>query len=367
MQIETNRPLKDLTTFKIGGPARYFACCESADDVRQAITFARAQRLPFFVLGGGSNILVSDRGFDGLVLHIVNSGIALAAENKDYVTIRINAGETWDNVVAYAVSREWWGIENLSHIPGQAGAAAVQNIGAYGQQLSDVLQAVEVLEIATGIERQLTWEECRLGYRRSVFNTERKNHYVILNLTLRLSKAPIPNLRYSDVKKYFEERGITKPSLAQIRQAIIVIRDAKFPFPREEKGGNAGSFFKNVTLSPSEYDNLERRFRASFSHQHLIRLRELRHRFSDGVVIRIPTAFLIEACGLKGCRVGRAQVNETQPLVLLNLGGASAHDVLRLAKEIRQTIHRRTGVKISLEPELVGFREEELSSLFELI
>ena len=358
LSIRENEALRPYTTFKIGGPARYFASVSDAEQVWTAMTFARENGQAVFILGGGSNILVSDRGFDGLVLHPVMEGASVVDEDSEQVSLRIAAGEPWDSTVAHAVSHGWWGTENLSHIPGQSGAALVQNIGAYGQQLSDVLEATEVLELATGELQDLGPTDIELGYRRSIFNTNCRDDFFILSVTLRLSKRPRPNLQYQDIKTYFNEDAISNPSQAEIRQAIISIRDQKFPFPREERGGNAGSFFKNPTLTAAEYEALEARVSSRFGAGPLARLAELRKLSPSEDAIRVPAAFLISMCGLKGREIGDAKVNPTQPLVILNQGGATADDVLRLAGHIRRTVHRETGVKLTLEPELVGFSDE---------
>jgi UDP-N-acetylmuramate dehydrogenase len=366
LEISTQEPLKPYTTFKIGGPARYFARVETLEALRQALQFAAERRLALFILGGGSNILVSDHGFDGLVIHVALRGIEVTAENDASVTLRIAAGETWDGVVALAVERGWWGIENLSHIPGQAGAALVQNIGAYGAEIRDVFESAEVLEIRSGQVKSLAAAACGFAYRRSIFNSSRKGEYVILSLKLRLAKQGQANLQYPDVAAYFAQRGVTEPALPQLREAIIAIRDRKFPFPREERGGNAGSFFKNLWLTEPEYRQLERAVRAQFAPEVAAKLESLHGRRAKDGRVKIPTAFLIEACGLKGYQMGRAQVNETQPLVLLNRGGASAHEVLTLARHIRQTVYARTGLVIELEPELVGFTRQELDEYLAL-
>jgi UDP-N-acetylmuramate dehydrogenase len=363
LPLWVNEPLKPYTTFKVGGPARFFIPAASIDQVRMGVAFAGNQNLPLFVLGGGSNILVSDRGFRGKVLHPVFQGMWPVLEDADTVTLEVNAGETWDDVVRYAIEKGWWGIENLSHIPGQAGAALVQNIGAYGRQVSEMVQSAEVVETATAATRVLTAADCEFGYRRSIFNTNARGHFIIVRLKLRLAKSGRPLLDYPDVRTYFLERGIGQPSLAEIRQAIISIRDRKFPFPREERGGNAGSFFKNLSLSEAEYEALRKMVERNFPAGELARLEELRNRFPARERIKIPTAFLIEICGLKGYRLGGAQVNEAQPLVLLNQGGATAEDVLALAQHVRKTVRARTGISLALEPELVGFTEQQLAQI----
>lgn len=361
LRILENQPLKPFTTFKIGGPARYFAHIRTCQELLEALQFSHSEGLPIFVLGGGSNVLISDDGLDALVLHPANEGIALVHEHSEGVKVSVEAAEPWDCFVARAVECNWCGVENLSHIPGQAGAALVQNIGAYGQQISDVLESAEVVDLATGETQTFMKNALGLAYRRSIFNTTHRGRYFIARITLQLSRKPHRDLGYSDVRLWFEKLGVQEPSLDQIRQAIIAIRDRKFPFPREEKGGNAGSFFKNLILNEKEYEELEYRFQAHWNAQVLDRLRAIRDKFPEPSGIKIPTAFLIEVCGLKGLRVGGAQVNEAQPLVILNQGGATARDVLTLARHIRQTIYEKMGLRVDIEPELVGFTSEMLN------
>jgi len=366
MEISKDRALKPETTFKIGGPAKYFARFETSEELREVLAFRKAHNLSSFVLGGGSNVLVSDGGFDGLVIQPGNQGVGVVEEDAKEVVLRVQAAETWDDTVAFAVEQQWWGIENLSHIPGQAGAALIQNIGAYGAQLSDAFQSAEVMEAATGEIRILDRETCRLGYRSSIFNTTHKGRFIIFSLSIHLVKHGLPNLRYRDVRSYFEQRELAFPSLGEIRQAITSIRDSKFPFPREEKGGNAGSFFKNLLLTEAEYLGLEKRFQSNLTHDLAAKLRALRNEFYPAGPIKIPAAFLIDACGLKGFQIGGAQVNPSQPVVLVNQGGATARDVLSLARHVRRTVYEKTGAVIELEPELVGFTPAEIAEFMSL-
>ena len=366
MEISKDQALKPNTTFKIGGPAKYFARIETSDQLREALAFRKAHNLNLFILGGGSNILVSDRGFDGLVIHPANKGITAIEEDAGEIGLRIQAAESWDDTVRFAVERQWWGVENLSHIPGQAGAALIQNIGAYGAQLSDVFQSAEVMEAATGEVRVLDREACRLGYRSSIFNSTDKGRFIVLTLRIRLGWHGRPNLQYPDVCAYLGQRGIASPSLGEIREAITAIRDSKFPFPHEEKGGNAGSFFKNLLVTEAEYLKLEDQIQRNLGHDLAAKLRALVRKFRTAERIKVPAAFLIDACGLRGYRFGGVQVNPTQPLVLLNQGGATARDVLSLARHVRRTVYKKTGVAIELEPELVGFAPAELAEFMAL-
>lgn len=359
-EIKRNEPLKPFTTFKVGGPAAFFAGAATREDFLRALRFARDERLRVFVLGGGSNILVSDNGFDGLVIHPVERGIAIESAENQKVMLRVEAAETWDDVVGRAVAEGLYGIENLSHIPGQCGAAIVQNIGAYGQQISDVFASATVMEARSGSVMKLNAPDCGFGYRKSIFNSSAKNEFIILQLELALSRQGAPDLRYPDLRNFFDERGVENPSIQQVREAVIRVRDRKFPFPREEKGGNAGSFFKNLILGEAEFKALRDNIRRNFSAAEVARLLEIRRRSGADGAVKIPTAFLIEICGLKGHRVGGARVNEAQPLVLLNGGGATAHDVMTLAGFVRRTVYARTGMTIELEPELVGFTPDEV-------
>jgi UDP-N-acetylmuramate dehydrogenase len=358
LRIEENRSFKELTTFKIGGPARYFAEVLSADELREAISFASTERVPIFVLGGGSNMLVNDHGVQAVVVRVSNRGIEKVDENETTVTLRVGSGEVWDDVVKYASEHELWGIENLSRIPGRAGALAVQNVGAYGAEASQVILYVEVFDRKTNELATLANRECGFSYRKSIFNTTEKDRYVILYTTIALSKIPNPNLNYPDLRKRFED--ISSPNLIQIRQAIKEIRDAKFPFPDESIEGNAGSFFKNSVLSDEEYRDLEQRFAQNIPDQ-LERLRQIRNKFPHADGIKIPSAFILDACGLKTYELGNAKLNPTQPVVVLNANAnASAAEVLTLVMEVRVVVKAKTGLHLLTEPELIGFTADEL-------
>lgn len=384
LTIEKNKSLKLLTTFKIGGLARFYAEIADTNDLPEALDFAEKEHLPALILGGGSNMLVSDRGFPGLVLHIANRGIEVEEQDDD-VLLRIASGEVWDDVVGFAVERGLWGIENLSRIPGQAGAVAVQNVGAYGREIKDVLSSVDVFDrrprandsrsiqsdsIESPFFQTLTNSECKFQYRKSIFNTTEKERYVICSTTLRLSKKPRRELSYPDVKKWFEARHETEPeaSLSEIRHAIRSIRDKKFPFPAESVEGNAGSFFKNAVLTEQEYAETNKQIE-HHAPEFLERLHTIRARSTgnagggtaNGAEIKIPTAFLLELCGFKGFRKGNVQLNPTQPVIVLNeTGNATAKEVMELVQEVRAIVKEKTGVWLFTEPELIGFGESDL-------
>jgi UDP-N-acetylmuramate dehydrogenase len=388
MQIQENILLAPYTTFKIGGPARWFCVVENQFDALEAFEFAKNHQLKTFVLGGGSNILVSDEGFDGLVIKVVNKGIEVLSEKADDVLLKVASGEVWDEVVKFAVKNNWWGIENLSHIPGSTGAIAVQNVGAYGQEAGSVILAVTVFDTVTHQIISLPAGDCKFGYRQSIFNSVGKGKYIIFDITFKLSKQPKPNLEYRDLKNYFGSQqtlsvasNATSPpegernkvlSLSEIRKAIIYIRDKKFPFPVEAKKGNAGSFFKNPILSEADYYQLQNKLADGFGKSVSDNLEKKKfidnepsavaeamaddRLFNKIKSVKIPAAFLIDMCGLKNLQSGGAAINPGQPLVIINqTGTATAKDVLNLANQVKSEVLAKTGIELKFEPELIGF------------
>ncbi len=351
MQIQENVQLAPYTTFKIGGPAKYFCVVKDQFDALTAFEFAKQNRLNAFVLGGGSNLLISDKGFDGLVIKVVNKGIEVLAEDSSYVTLKVASGEVWDEVVSFAVKNNWWGIENLSHIPGSTGAIAVQNVGAYGQEAKNVIESVTVFNRESRTISSFKNSACGFGYRQSIFNTSEKGKYIIFEIIFNLKKDGKPNLSYRDLNLKFQNRI---PTLGEIRLAVINIRDQKFPFPTEAVKGNAGSFFKNPFFDKNGYESCKKIIEKSFGTEKVLEMEK--KKFSEGNQVKLPAAFLIELCGLKSSSVGGAAINENQPLVIINqTGTAFADDVLNLAKLVRQSILDKTGIELQFEPELVGF------------
>ncbi len=358
MTIQEYYPLKSLTTFNIGGPARYFIEAHSQNDVAQALQFAQSNRLQLFILGGGSNVLVSDKGFPGLVLTLRLKNFEVVKEHDEYIWLKVAAGEVWDDVVNRVVNAGWWGIENLSSIPGRVGALAIQNVGAYGQEAGDVIETVEVCEVATGEHNILFHDDCQFGYRTSVFNSSLQGKYLILTTVLRLKKNGIPNLGYRELREFFTEKG--SPTLQKIRSAVIAIRRKKLPDP--EQIGNAGSFFKNFLLAPQEFEQLCQTITCSLGHAASAKIRALRSPQVEGLpMIKVPTALLLDLCAVKGWHVGGAAVYHRHPLILINATGyATAHEVLSLVQKIRQQVSRYTGLTLVSEPAMVGFEEQEL-------
>lgn len=364
MDILENVLLKPYTTFKIGGPAEYFCQPQNLEEIQEAINFSKDRNLSIFLLGGGSNMLVSDNGIKGLVIQPNLKGVEIVSETETEVLIEIAAGENWDDFVKFVVSKNWWGIENLSYVPGLAGAFAVQNVGAYGQEASDVVEKVEAYNIEKNEVIVFTNSDCGFYYRHSIFNTSSKGKFIILKTQIKLSKIPKPNLSYPDLQKRFG--SIENIDIKKIREAVIEIRNRKYPFPIEAKDGNAGSFFQNPILTELEQGELKIKIRDNFSEEVQNRFIQEEEKFKSRKVGLKISAFLIDICGLKGKVIGGAKVNENQPLVVLNTGTANSGDVMNLAQFVRQEVYTKTGVKVPIEPELVGFSEGEINEYLKL-
>ncbi len=347
MKTEENYPLSKLTTFHIGGTALFFVEIENESELLEALDLAKKKNLPVLIMGGGSNLLVSDQGFAGLVIKISIKGKDVVSENENEAYLKVGSGEIWDEVVEHTVAKNLWGVENLSGIPGLSGAIPVQNVGAYGQEASLVVEKVEVLDLQTLEKKSIANTECGFGYRKSNFNTAWKNKYAILSITFKLSKQPKSNLSYADVKKYFE--GKTNPSQAEIRTAVISIRKNKFPDINIL--GNAGSCFKNPILDNKQFDSLQENIKKNFDQTVLDKLLETRQRLQG----KVPAAFLIDICGLKGSVVGKAKLWDRQPLVIVNEGNAKATDVVELFNKVKSEVLTKTGIELEPEPEFVGF------------
>lgn len=336
MKIQEQISLKNHTTFKIGGNARYFFEAESLEDVIEAVRFAKNQAIPFFILGGGSNTLFVSPSFDGVVIKIDIK----RKEFKDVggsVFASVGAGEIWDEFVSDCVGKNLFGIENLSAIPGKVGAAPIQNIGAYGTEIQNTIHSVEVFDIKNEVTKVLSKEDCRFGYRDSFFKTNEGRNFLITGVNFLLEKDGSLNFSYKDAADYFRNND-TEPTLKNMRQAIMEIRRGKFP--DMESIGTAGSFFKNPIIGLEHYSVLASCFKGIPGIPF------------DSHSVKIPAAWLVERVGgFKGFRVGEAGVWENQALVLVNFGQASGEEILSLSKKIQEKVKSDTG--ITIEPEVV--------------
>ena len=348
MNFADNVPLAPLTTLGVGGPARFFAEAHTENDVREAVEFARRRELPLFVLGGGTNLLVADAGFDGIVLHIAIKGIDESDAGGKRL-FQAGAGEDWDGFVNRAVEKNCAGIECLSGIPGTLGATPVQNVGAYGQEVAETITEVYALDLESGEVNEFSNEACGFAYRTSVFNTLARGRFIILGVRFALEKNGAPKIEYRDLKNYFATHA-GQPSLAEVRKAVREIRHSKAMLIVEgdEDSRSAGSFFKNPVVSPAKFAEVhataERRGLQVPSFPGL-----------DGQV-KVPAAWLVEHSGFaKGTTRGRVGISRRHALAIVNRGGATAAEVVALKNEIQSAVLSQFGIDLQPEPVFLGF------------
>jgi UDP-N-acetylmuramate dehydrogenase len=348
MEIQENIPLAPLTTLRVGGKARYFVRADTIEDVQAAVAFANSKQLPLFVLGGGSNVLVSDNGWPGLVLQIGIPGIDHTHE-RETIRLIVGAGEDWDSLVAFCVTRNLAGIECLSGIPGSVGATPVQNVGAYGQEVSQIIASVLVFDLSKKEPREMDAADCEFSYRSSIFNTRERGRYIILRVTYEVRHGGSPNLSYADLQKYFAGRD-NAPTLGEVRKAVLEVRARKgmLIIPGDPDSRSAGSFFKNPVLTTTQFDDLQRRAQE--------RNLQVPSYPALSQQKKISAAWLVENSGFaKGYVKGRAGISGKHALALVNRGEASAAEITALQDEIQQKVEQQWGIKLQPEPVLVGF------------
>lgn len=341
MKDFTNYSLLPYNTFGMDVKAARFVEYESVDALQGFLIGRQEKDAPLLHVGRGSNLLfVSD--YPGTVLHSGIKGIQVVQDTEVFVDLRVGAGEVWDNLVDYTVQKGWYGAENLSLIPGEVGASAVQNIGAYGVEAKDLIVAVETVAVETGALRVFTNEECHYAYRESIFKKELKGKYIVTYVTYRLQKKPVYHLDYGNIRSELQKEG-GELSLTGLRQIIIHIREAKLPDP--EKIGNAGSFFMNPIVPVQQFEELLKMYP------------EMPHYKVDEARVKIPAGWMIDRCGWKGKHLGRAGVHDKQALVLVNLGGATGAEVVRLAEAIVRSVKEKFGITICPEVNFIGEKQ----------
>lgn len=360
LEIQENIALAPLTTFQVGGPARYFIEAHAEHEVMEAVAFAMARHLPLFVLGGGSNLVIADKGWPGLVLKVSLRGVEFEGD-REKMLFCAGAGENWDDLVALAVSKSCAGIECLSGIPGMVGGTPVQNVGAYGQEVSETITRVRVLEIASGNTLEMSNADCGFAYRTSKFNGSMRDRYIVLEVDYLLHRNGGPKIEYADVKKFFAEQpGVDKttqgkPTLQQVRDAVRSIRQSKAMLivPGDEDCRSAGSFFKNPLVSEAETIRIE-----ALAHK-LVPGKTLPRYAAASGQVKLAAAWLVEQSGFhKGYSRGPVGISRKHSLAIVNRGGAKAADIIALKNEIEQKVLDVWGVRLQPEPVFVGFREE---------
>lgn len=337
MRIEQNFSLQRYNTFRLNIKTRWFMEYESEDELLKILTDEYFQESLSLHIGAGSNLLFLG-DYNGIILHSNIRGIHVESENAASVILKVAAAEPWDAVVAYAVDHGWGGIENLSHIPGETGAAAIQNIGAYGREIKDVIDRVEAYNQLSFEKKIFTLEECQYAYRSSYFKQEQHDPFIVTYVYLRLSKQPAFLLEYGHLKEQLSQYD--EINLKHIRTAVIAIRNSKLPDP--DSLGNAGSFFMNPIITTARFDQLVRQYP------------DMPHYPSSDETVKVPAAWLIEQCGFKGRSHGAVGVYEKQALVLVNLGGATGDEIALVAESIRAAVYDKFGIELIPEVKYVG-------------
>lgn len=330
--IEECFSLKGFNTFGLSVRTRFFAEASTEADLKTIVGVFKENPLPKIILGGGSNILFT-QDYEGIVIYPALSGIELVKEDEEYVWVKAYAGENWDAFVNVCVTRNWGGIENLSLIPGNVGACPIQNIGAYGVEVKDTIESVDVLNLETLQYISFSNADCHFGYRDSIFKREMKNKVIITSVTFKLNKKPLIRLKYADVNAALKD--YPEVTIAAVRNAIIGIRQEKLPNP--EQYGNAGSFFKNPVIPLSAFEKLKETYPLLPSYP------------ADGDYIKIPTAWLIETAGWKDKREGEVGTYPKQPLVIVNYGKATGDEIIAFARKIQQAVSIQFNIDLEME------------------
>lgn len=346
-RLQRDVPLAPYTTLQIGGLARYFLNARSVSDIQEADIWAEERSLPLFILGGGSNLLVSDNGFPGLVLKIDLKGTSID-NGKETLLLTAAAGEEWDLLVARTVAAGYAGLECLSGIPGSCGATPIQNVGAYGQEVSETILSVSVYDRLEKRQKTLSNTECGFGYRNSIF--KQTDRYIVLSTTYRLKRGGSPAIRYPELSRYLYEHGISSPSLTDVREAVLTLRRRKSMVidPSDPDSRSAGSFFVNPIVDTETVASIQKRYP------------EIPFFPAGEGRAKIPAAWLIEKSGFyKGYRRGRAAISSRHALALVNCGSCSASEILALKQEIEQGVETTFGIRLHPEPVLLGFNSSQ--------
>ena len=337
MQIQHNFSLKKHNTFGIEAYAKQFVAVHTVEELKTIVQENQNQKK--FILGGGSNMLLT-QDIDALVIHIDLKGKKILKEDDDFVWVESMAGENWHEFVLWTIDQNFGGLENMSLIPGNVGTTPVQNIGAYGTEIKDTFVSCEAMNIATQEMKTFTKEECKFGYRESIFKHEVKDQFIITSVVFKLTKRNHRiNISYGDITKELEKQNVVAPTLKDVSNAVIAIRQSKLPDPKEL--GNSGSFFKNPIISKSYYEKI-----------HTLHP-EMPHYVISETEVKVPAGWLIERAGFKGKRFGDAGIHKNQALVLVNYGNATGQEILAVSKDIQATVLKEFGIAIEAEVNVI--------------
>ncbi len=337
MMIQKNFSLKNYNTFGIEAKAKQFIAVHSVSDLKTVLQENKSQ--PKFILGGGSNMLLT-QDIQALVIHINLKGKKVVEENADFVWVESQAGENWHEFVLWTIDQNFGGLENMSLIPGNVGTTPVQNIGAYGTEIKDTFISCKTMNIATQEIKIFDKENCNFGYRESIFKHEAKDQFIITSVVFKLTKRNHKiNTSYGDITTELEKQKVITPTLKDVSNAVIAIRQSKLPDPKEL--GNSGSFFKNPIISKEQYK------KAQDLHP------EMPHYVISETQVKVPAGWLIEKAGFKGKRFGDAGIHKNQALVLVNYGNATGQEILKVSKDIQDTILKEFGIAIEAEVNVI--------------
>ncbi len=337
MQIQHQFSLKNYNTFGIEAKARQFVAVHSIADLKTVLEENPTEKK--FILGGGSNMLLT-QDVDALVIHVDLKGKKITKEDDNFVWVESQAGENWHEFVLWTINQNFGGLENMSLIPGNVGTTPVQNIGAYGTEMKDTFVSCDAMNIVSHEMRTFHKEDCNFGYRESIFKHEAKDQYVITSVIFKLTKTNHKiNTSYGDITKELENQNITNPTLKDVSNAVIAIRQSKLPDPKEL--GNSGSFFKNPIISRTLFNEVKAKFP------------EIKHYDVSETEVKVPAGWLIEQAGFKGKRFGDAGIHKNQALVLVNYGNATGQEILNVSKDIQKTIFDKYGIAIEAEVNVI--------------
>lgn len=337
MTLHSNFSLKNYNTFGIEAKAKQFIAVHSLDELKTVLVENPTEKK--FILGGGSNMLLT-QDINALVIHIDLKGKKIIDENDDFLWVESQAGENWHEFVLWTIDQNFGGLENMSLIPGNVGTTPVQNIGAYGAEIKDHFISCQAISIANQEVRTFQNEECRFGYRESIFKNEVKDQYIITSVVFKLTKRNHKiNTSYGDILGELEKNDVQNPSLKDVSNAVIAIRQSKLPDPKEL--GNSGSFFKNPIVPKSDFEKIHQRFP------------EMKYFEVSATEVKVPAGWLIEQAGFKGKRFGDAGVHKNQALVLVNYGNATGQEILAVSKDIQETVFKTFGIRIEAEVNVI--------------
>jgi UDP-N-acetylmuramate dehydrogenase len=337
MQIQHNFSLKKYNTFGIEAKAKQFVAVHSTEELKQVLETHKGEAK--FILGGGSNMLLT-QDINALVIHVDLKGIKIIKEDDDHVWVESRAGEVWHEFVLWTIDQNFGGLENMSLIPGNVGTTPIQNIGAYGTEIKDTFVSCNAMNIATQEMKTFEKAECKFGYRESIFKQEAKDQYVITSVVFQLTKRNHKiNTAYGDITKELEKNNIVTPTLKEVSNAVIAIRQSKLPDPKEL--GNSGSFFKNPIIPKALYEKAHAQFP------------EMPHYVVSETEVKVPAGWLIEQAGFKGKRFGDAGIHKNQALVLVNYGSATGQEILAVSRDIQATVLEKYGIAIEAEVNVI--------------